>query len=138
MSRTIASFRNKRAINPIIATLLLTVIVVVLAVTAWGFYSGYFATLMGGLQENISIDTASLDSATGTGTVYVRNKGDVSVNLSAIYVDGTQGWSGSQTISAGSSASFTVSGLTLVSGTSYNIKAVTDKGTETPYSAIAT
>ena len=49
MLKPIASFRSRRAINPIIATLLLTVIVVVLAVTAWGFYSGYFAMLMGGM-----------------------------------------------------------------------------------------
>ncbi|MFQ6085627.1 MAG: archaellin/type IV pilin N-terminal domain-containing protein [Candidatus Bathyarchaeia archaeon] len=76
--------KDKRAINPIVATLLITVIVVVLAVTAWSYYSGFLGIQTRRASEMISIDTVDFVNS----KVYVRNTGSVKTNISAIYVDG--------------------------------------------------
>lgn len=73
--------------NPIIATLLITVIVVVLTVTAWSFYSGFLEIQRKRASETIGIDAVKFGDPT---VVYVRNTGTVKSSISAVYVEGEQ------------------------------------------------
>jgi flagellin-like protein len=138
----------KRAgVSPVIATLLLIVIAVAAAVLAYIWIIGYQGTLTqqastAQLQERIKIEAVEY---TGTSLkVYVRNIGDVKVNISAVYVYDPSGTVLAKSILTPSQYSIdpgkvtdtttspTVS-VTLTSGTTYTVKVVTVKGTEATY-----
>jgi len=139
----------KRAgVSPVIATLLLIVIAVAAAVLAYIWIIGYQGTLTqqastAQLQERIKIEAVEY---TGTSLkVYVRNIGDVKVNISAVYVYDPSGTVLAKSILTPSQYSIdpgkvtdttpqspTVT-VTLAPGTTYTVKVVTVKGTEATY-----
>jgi flagellin-like protein len=132
---------KRTGVSPVIATLLLIVIAVAAAVLAYIWIIGYQGTLTqqastAQLQERIKIEAVQYSS--GTLTVYVRNIGDVNVNIDALYViDKTGTIIGSSTtvgltLTPGQVDSQTVS-ASLTSGETYTVKAVTQKGTEATY-----
>ena len=132
---------KRTGVSPVIATLLLIVIAVAAAVLAYIWIIGYQGTLTqqastAQLQERIKIEAVQYSS--GTLTVYVRNIGDVNVDIDALYVlDKTGTIIGNSTgvgltLTPGQVNSDTVS-ATLNSGETYTVKAVTTKGTEATY-----
>jgi len=134
---------NKRGVSPVIAVLLLIVIAVAAAVLTYLWVLGYIGTMQttGGteqLQEKIKIESVDL-SGSSIYRVYVRNIGDTQVVISAIYVifpsgDAAQIYSGSTTINPGSVVAITrTSTVTLTSGYTYVVKAVTTSGVEATY-----
>jgi flagellin-like protein len=134
---------KRTGVSPVIATLLLIVIAVAAAVLAYIWIIGYQGTLTqqastAQLQERIKIEAVQYDSGTNTLTVYVRNIGDVNVDIDALYViDKTGTIIGSRTgvgltLTPGQVNYGTVS-ATLTSGETYTVKAVTQKGTEATY-----
>jgi flagellin-like protein len=135
---------KRTGVSPVIATLLLIVIAVAAAVLAYIWIIGYQGTLTqqastAQLQERIKIEAVQYDSTTNTLTVYVRNIGDVNVEIDALYViDKTGTIIGSSTnvgltLTPGQVNSGTVSDISLNSGETYTVKAVTTKGTEATY-----
>jgi flagellin-like protein len=133
----------KRAgVSPVIATLLLIVIAVAAAVLAYIWIIGYQGTLTqqastAQLQERIKIEAVQYSG--GSLTVYVRNIGDVKVNVTALYVYDPSGTilqaktnANIINLTPGSIGSDSIS-VTLTSGTTYTVKAVTSRGTEATY-----
>jgi flagellin-like protein len=133
----------KRAgVSPVIATLLLIVIAVAAAVLAYIWIIGYQGTLTqqastAQLQERIKIEAVQYTD--GNLTVYVRNIGDVKVNVTALYVYDPSGTILQAKTDANiinltpGSINFDSISVTLTSGTTYTVKAVTSKGTEATY-----
>ncbi|BEP17879.1 hypothetical protein PYJP_12310 [Pyrofollis japonicus] len=79
--------KNMRAISPVVATALLVLIAVAVLLYTWvaGTVSNQ-PTSSATLQESILIDHISYDSHNNKLTIYVRNIGNMPVNLSAVYV----------------------------------------------------
>ncbi|MDH5807106.1 MAG: type IV pilin [Candidatus Verstraetearchaeota archaeon] len=84
--------KNKKAISPIIATLLLIVITVAAAVVTYTFVMGFVGTgtaTTGAAQGQLSYDSFSVNGTTNSSiTIYLRNTGGKAVVLNAVYVDG--------------------------------------------------
>ena len=80
--------KNRKAISPIFATLILIAIAVIAGVVVYMFTSGTLSTMTNGGtagQERVAVQGASLDTAGTTITVYAQNTGptgtsDVTVN----------------------------------------------------------
>lgn len=128
-SRDKRLIKDRRAVNPVIATLLMTVIVTVLAITAWGFYSGFLTTQTTRAGEMLSIDTVSFP-ANGTVIVYARNIGDSKLDVSSIYIDGQStdvSTDPNAELLPGEVYGFSVS-YAWTAGETYNVKVVTTTG----------
>ncbi|MEM0100847.1 MAG: archaellin/type IV pilin N-terminal domain-containing protein [Candidatus Methanomethyliaceae archaeon] len=84
--------KNKKAISPIIATLLLIVITVAAAVVTYTFVMGFVGTgtaTTGAAQGQLSYDSFSVNGTSYSSiTIYLRNIGGKAVVLNAVYVDG--------------------------------------------------
>ena len=144
---------NKKGISPVIAVLLLIVIAVAAAILVYVWLSGYMGTLQSQagtqqVQERIKIEGVKI-SSNQIEAIYIRNIGDVSVTIDAIYlldssgnIKGVKTGIGATILSAsvyeattadfGSSAG-EVGGATLTAGNTYIIKVVTSRGTEVTY-----
>jgi len=133
---------NKKAVSPIIATLLLVVIAVAAAVITYVWITGYLGTLQQQsgaqqVQERIKIDGVKISD--DTVTVYIRNIGDVQVKIAAVYVlDETGSIIGetrslSNTVTAGNSITIPLTVPGLSNGKTYVVKAITEKGVEATY-----
>ena len=93
--------KNRRAISPVIATLLLILIAVAASILVYVWVTGYTSSVTGAeatqLQERIKIDAVSAKQVNNTGnyydviSVFVRNIGEVRANVSSIYVYDEEG-----------------------------------------------
>ena len=127
----------RKAVSPVIATLLLILIAVAAAVLVYVWVTGYASSVTSTgtpeLHEEIKIDAVSYNG--NSLTVYVRNIGDTSVLVDHIYVVATNNTvitetSVSLTLSPGEVKSTTVSNVDLEPGVTYIVKAVTSNGIE--------
>jgi len=129
---------KKKAISPVIATLLLILIAIAASILVYIWVTGYASSVTGAeatqLQEKIKIDAVSANSSATT--VYVRNIGEVKVTITDIYIiDSITSEIVNHTsftnrqIDPGSVDAFTVE-TTLESGRTYIAKAVTSNGVE--------
>ena len=79
---------KKKAISPVIATLLLILIAIAASILVYIWVTGYASSVTGAeatqLQEKIKIDAVSVNSSATT--VYVRNIGEVKVTITDIYI----------------------------------------------------
>ena len=128
---------KRRAVSPIIATLLLIAITVAAGVIVYVFVSGLSSSLTksGGSQvtEQISLNSYDFQNP-GSLTVYLQNTGSGSVTISSFYLDGapiTPSTGGTCTASALAptdtcKSAFTVTSVT--AGESVAFKVVTSDG----------
>jgi len=141
-------FRRK-AVSPIVATVLLIIIAVAAGVLIWVWLHGFAEknpTAQPTLQEEFKIDSVSVSG--NVVTIYVRNIGQVGDTVSSAYIlDAVSG----NTVCSNTSVGVTVdvdqvkpvivnctaSGYTLQSGHAYIAKIVTDRGVEATYQFIA-
>jgi flagellin-like protein len=81
--------QNKKAISPIISTLLLIAIAVVASLVAYAWVMGYIGFQTA--KTGSAIQIQSLTDSKNTLTVYVQNTGQgaVSLNANSVYVNGT-------------------------------------------------
>ena len=129
--------RSRKALSPVVASIILIAVTVAvsIAVAAWmGALSFNFMN-----TEQLSITNAVLNPAAGTIDLTVSNSGSTNVELSAAYVNSVAvsavGWK--QTISANSNdAVDQLTGLTLASGSTYQIKLMSTKGNSFVYTAV--
>jgi flagellin-like protein len=134
---------RRAGVSPVIATLLLIVIAVAAAVLAYIWIIGYQGTLTqqastAQLQERIKIEAVQYSD--NTLTVYVRNIGDVKVNVTALYLYDPTGTvikanttANINDLTPGSIGQGSLTTVTLTAGTTYTVKAVTSRGTEATY-----
>jgi len=130
----IGKFRvSKKAVSPVIATLLMIAVAVAASVIVYVWSAGLLGTLMGGggsqVKEQVILEayqwTASNDLK-----LYLRNVGSSNVTLANIYVGGTQlAAVGTKTMAPkGTSVQSLAPGTTFSAGTAYVVKVVTETG----------
>jgi len=134
---------RRKAVSPVIATLLLIVIAVAAAVLTYIWVTGYMGTVAPRetptqLQERIKIDAVSVSDTTVT--IHVANIGDVATSIVSGYVLATDytavcgpGTSEDPDINPGEITSVTVSGCSLTTGQTYIAKVSAKGGTEATY-----
>jgi flagellin-like protein len=138
---------RRKAVSPVIATLLLIVIAVAAAVLTYIWVTGYMGSVAqqastAQLQERIKIEGVKYNT---TGVfVYVRNIGDAKVQISSFYLYDASGTvvatvtlTSPQELNPGDVKELppatTPLSYTLSPGATYIVKVVTVKGTETAY-----
>lgn len=140
---------RRRAVSPIIATLLLIAIAVASGVIVYVFTSGVAGNLTrsGGNQvtEQMNMDAYSYSPVSGGVTVYVRNTGSSSVTINTIYFDGAVVTSPGGTC-VGASVTPTSTCTVVITGSPYNaetagtthaVKAVSSDGGIFDFNVIA-
>ena len=141
---------KKRGVSPVIATLLLIVIAVAAAVLAYIWITGYMGTLQAQagaqqVQERIKIEGIEIGTGTSANKitkVYIRNIGDVRVNVTTLYLinvsilakeDVKKVIDPEGVLAYTTTTSGGFQDVTLEPGVTYTIKAVTSKGIEATY-----
>jgi len=81
--------KSKKAISPILATLLLIVIAVAAIVVTYAWVMTYMTSAGTQAGTMIQFDSASINAASGEVTIYVRNKGTEPAVVDMVYIDGT-------------------------------------------------
>jgi flagellin-like protein len=130
-----SSFKNKRkAISPILATIILIIITVVVGVALYGFVTGYFSSMSTSssatVETNLVIPSGS---SAATWTVNIRNTGTTAMNNVTVILYSSQGAkivkysSDRLSVSPGQEYTITLTGLNynltsanIVSGSSYS------------------
>ncbi|RLG70708.1 MAG: flagellar biosynthesis protein FlaG [Thermoprotei archaeon] len=129
----------KKAVSPVIATLLLILIAVAAAVLVYVWVTGYATSITTAgtpeLRERIKVEAVSYNDTSNTLTIYVRNVGDVSVTIDSIYVMYAENstivtmTTTSVPIDVNDVESMDVS-VSLATDTTYVVKVVTTNGVE--------
>jgi len=139
----IGKFRvSKKAVSPVIATLLMIAVAVAASVIVYVWSAGLLGTLMGGggaqVKEQLIVEAYDW-AATGGLTLYLRNVGASDVEVAAIYVGGKGDTGATGVISVKESLPFTpdLGGLSVSAGTAYVVKVVTKTGGVFSFSCIA-
>ena len=86
--------KNRKAISPIFATLILIAIAVIAGVVVYMFTSGTLATMTGGgtaAQEKVSIQATAASISGGNFTVWAQNTGGSSVTITNAIIKGASG-----------------------------------------------
>ncbi len=113
---------KRRAISPVIATIILIAITIVIAVAVAGWVFGLF----GSYSKNnpVTILAASSTCTSGSGcTITLQNTGGNSISVISASINGKPATLGGTTVvSAGSTAAVALSGVTITSGDTYNIE----------------
>jgi flagellin-like protein len=128
--------RSRKALSPVVASIILIAVTVAvsIAVAAWmGALSFNFMN-----TEQLSITNAVLNPTASTIDLTVANSGSTNIVLSAAYVNGAAvtatGWT--QTITANTNDAVALTTVTLVSGSTYQIKLMSTKGNSFVYTAV--
>jgi flagellin-like protein len=117
--------RSKRAISPILATLLLIVIVVASSIAAYAWIQGYAGSQTSTASSFFVIENVHWDSA-GNIDITVRNTGSASITIDKVYIDGL-GHSVENIVIAGDSEIVTIE-YDWNSGQKYTLKVVDKSG----------
>jgi len=80
--------KSKKAITPILATLLLIVIAVAAIVVTYAWVMTYMAGTTGQAGTRIKFDSVKINATADYLTIYVRNWGTESVVVDKMYIDG--------------------------------------------------
>jgi len=162
--KILSGTKERRAISPIIATLLLILIAIAAGVVVYAYVIGFVGsttTGQGSGTSSLSIDTAAGKGSTGALTAFVRNIGGSTATITSFYVldstgaivaggsfIGTVSPSSAVacvtitastgmacTLSAGSLIQINVaSGITMSAGNTYQLKVSTADGSSVIYS----
>jgi flagellin-like protein len=136
----------RKGVSPVIATIILVLISVVAGVLLWLWVSGYSSTMptQQSLYERIKIDAVTIDTTTTppSVTVYVRNVGNVAVNITHAYILTPNGVTltvnqlqPQVTIQPGKVELVSIS-FAGTSGYAYVVKVVTANGVEATYTFV--
>lgn len=142
--------RIRSGVSPIIATMILILIATAAGVLLWIWVSGYVSgnpATHSALDERVKIEAVKVDVGTSSTTVsvYVRNIGSITVNVSSGYVldvNGNLMMGGpvnGTLIRPGEVKYITITSdqtQTLIKGNVYIAKIVTQRGTEALYSFV--
>lgn len=122
-------FHDKRGITPVLSNLLLTVVAV--GVMALATTATYVITtnLRQTMSERVSIEDLWFNNSTVSVDVYVRNVGQVAIQISMVYMNHTsQFLAGSVGLEMGAHGWLNIS-QNWVSGSTYYLDLVTTRGT---------
>jgi flagellin-like protein len=136
--------KTKKAISPILATLLLIVIAVAAIVVTYAWVMTYMSTTTQRAGEELVVENIRFHDSTNV-TITLRSTGTSNSKIVAIYegtsstsltalASGKVSPSLSKVISAGSSQDFNLNISTWTTGTRYYFRVVTDGGYALPFS----
>jgi len=125
--------KSRRAISPVIATLLLIAIAVAVSVVTYSWTMSLAQNNSQQAQTSIKIDIVQWDNGVHTVTATVRNTGSVAATIESIYVYKGDAFIGSDapstTIPPGSTADIQlVNGALYTPNTAYRIRLTTSTG----------
>jgi hypothetical protein len=130
MARMFKKFiRDKRAITPVLSNLLLTVVAV--AAMALATTATYVITtnLRETMSERVIVEDLWFNNSTGSVDAYLRNVGEVAIQVSGVYVNHTsQPFAGPFRLEIGEHQWLDIS-QNWVSGSVYYVDIVTKRGT---------
>jgi flagellin-like protein len=139
-----AGKRSRKAVSPVVATVILVLISVVAGVMLWLWVSGFTSAATAqqpALYERIKIEAVQVSD--NTVTIYVRNVGSVATKIDYAYVlkpDGTiikEKGDVNTSLNPGEAKSVEVDNVSgTTSGYSYTVKVVTKNGVEASYTFV--
>jgi flagellin-like protein len=148
----IAGKRSRKAVSPVVATVILVLISVVAGVMLWLWVSGFTSAATAqqpALYERIKIESANITRTDDGGRLiaYVRNVGSVLVNITTVYLfDANNTLVMSFSLSPAIQikpgevkrvASDTIPLASIRNGLQYTVKVVTRNGVEATYAFVA-
>jgi len=141
----IGKFRvSKKAVSPVIATLLMIAVAVAASVIVYVWSAGLLGTLMGGggaqVKEQLIMEAYDWAAAGTALTLYLRNVGSSSLNITAVYVGGDPATitSGTTELNPGDPTTLDCDvGTAPTPGVAYTVKVVTRTGAVFSFSCTA-
>jgi flagellin-like protein len=146
----------RRAVSPVIATLLLIAIAVAASIIVYVYVNSLSSGLTTGggqqMSEQVSMDAYNYGTIGSGVLITVRDTGSGSVTIGSIFFDGLVPTTingeapatcadGAYSLAAGSTCKFTLTGMSAItsatSGTSHSIKIISATGGTTVFSVIA-
>jgi flagellin-like protein len=133
---------NRKAISPVIATLLMIAIAVAASILVYVWSMGLVGSLQGtgGQQTREQLIMEAYVATTSPLTLYIRNVGPTTSVIAAVYVEGiSANFGGIDSYTPGATGTLTISpgtGQTLTVGVAYTVKIVTASGAVFSYSII--
>jgi flagellin-like protein len=133
---------RRKALSPVIATLLMVAIAVSAAIITYVWAMGLLGGLMGtgGTQtkEQLILEAYNWNVSTNSISLVFRNVGSTVVNIAAIYLEGASLSPAPQTVFIANTVSYSLStGSGHTSGASYTLKVVTATGGTFSFSVVA-
>lgn len=120
---------DKRAITPVLSNLLLTVVAVAVMALATTATYVITANLRQTMSERVIIEDLWFNNSTMSVDIYVRNIGQVAIQISMVYMNHTsQFFAGSVRLEIGGHGWLNIS-QNWVSGSTYYVDIVTTRGT---------
>jgi flagellin-like protein len=135
--------RSRKAVSPVVATVILVLISVVAGVMLWLWVSGFTSAATAqqpALYERIKIEAVNVTGTTVN--VTIRNVGSTTVTITSLHVLNASGIliaannSVDTTIPPGSVGYATVSGVSYTSGYACTVRVVTKNGVEASYTFV--
>ncbi len=127
MGKTIRIFKDKRAITPVLSSLLLTVVAVAAMAIATSATYVITTNIRETMSERIAVEDVWFNNSTSSIDLYLYNVGKVAVSISVVYVDHIQSYSGSFPLGIGDHGWLNVS-KSWVPQTEYYVDLVTTRG----------
>ncbi len=129
---------RKKAVSPVIATLLMIAIAVAAGVLVYVWSMGLVGTLQGsgGEQTKEQVILEAYDASGSTWTLYLRNTGAAPVTVAACYINGTQISISETIVEIGGTNTLTITPVNLTPGAAVTAKLVTKTGAVFTYSVI--
>jgi len=134
---------SRKAVSPVIATLLMIAVAVAASVIVYVWSAGLLGTLMGGggaqVKEQLIMEAYDWATSDTTLTLYLRNVGSSSLNITAIYVGGEPSSSitGTTALDPGGSTDLDCAVTAGTPGVAYTVKVVTRTGAVFSFSCTA-
>lgn len=127
MRKTIRIFKSKRAITPVLSSLLLTVIAVAAMAIATSATYVITTNMRETMSERIAVEDVWFNNSTSSIDLYLYNVGKVAITISVVYVNHIQSYTGSFRLEIGDHNWLNVS-QNWVPQTEYYIDLVTTRG----------
>jgi len=130
----IGKFRvSKKAVSPVIATLLMIAVAVAASVIVYVWSAGLLGTLMGGggaqVKEQLIMEAYDWKTSPTSLVLHLRNVGSTAVNVTVVYVEGVSKTMSptSLSVNPGAAGDLTVT-ASGTAGVAYPVKIVTKSG----------
>jgi flagellin-like protein len=135
--------KSKKAISPILATLLLIVIAVAAIVVTYAWIMTYMSSTTQQAEVKLGITNVNFNSASGEITIDIQNTGTSGTEISAVYIGTSAATAVKQTptqtlplpLGAGQIVSVTIDDYDWEAGETYYFKAVSTSG-QAPYTQV--
>jgi flagellin-like protein len=135
--------RSKKAISPILATLLLIVIAVAAIVVTYAWIMAYMGTTTQQAEVKLGIANVNFNSTSGDITIDIQNTGTSGTEISAVYVGTSSATAAKQmptqrlplSLGASQIVSITIQDYNWVAGETYYFKVVSTSG-QAPYTQV--